>query len=281
MPDTVVIVGAGGKMGRRAAEKLGHQPSYKVRMCESNPERAQALAAEGFEVTPVESGLAEADYVIMAVPDAVIGPLAQLAPRMKKGGTLIMLDAAAAYVDELPSPGDLTFMITHPCHPPFFTEQATPEARRDYFGGIAVQDIIVSLAHGSEARFLAGIELCKAIFAPVRNVYRVTPEQFALLEPAMAEVVVATAATLMKDALDTAIEKGVPTEAAEAFIAGHAQIAMAIVFGAEPSPFSDAAKIAIQWGTQELLRPDWKRVFEPHVLRQAIRVMLQGDGKEN
>ena len=48
-------------------------------------------------------------------------------------------------------------------------------------------------------------------------------------------------------ALDKAIEKGVPREAAEAFMAGHAQIAMAITFGAEKSPFSDAAQVAIRW----------------------------------
>jgi pyrroline-5-carboxylate reductase len=280
MVETVVIIGAGGKMGKRAAEKIGHDSRYKVLMCESNSERARALADEGFKVTPVESALAEADYVVLAVPDALIGRIArQLVPHMKQDGTLIMLDAAAEYINELPSAGNLTFMITHPCHPPFFTEQATPEARRDYFGGIAVQDILVSLAHGSESRFLAGTDLCKAIFAPVRRAYRVTPEQFALLEPAMSEIVVATAATLMKASLDAAIEKGVPAETARAFMAGHAQIAMAIAFGAEKSPFSDAAKIAIQWGTREIVRPDWKKVFEPRVLREAIRVMLQEDSK--
>jgi len=278
MAETVVIVGAGGKMGKRAAQKIGRDSRYKVLMCESSSERARALAEEGFEVTPVEVGVATADFVVMAVPDALIGCIAhQLVPQMKRDGTLIMLDAAAEYINELPSPGTLTFMITHPCHPPFFTEQATEEARCDYFGGTAVQDILVSLAHGSESQFLAGTELCKAIFAPVRKAYRVTPEQFALLEPAMAEIVVATAATLMKASLDVAIEKGVPAEAARAFMAGHARIAMAICFGAEGSPFSDAAKIAIKWGTREIVRPDWRKVFEPQVLREAIRVMLHED----
>ena len=280
MAETVVIIGAGGKMGRRAAEKIGRDPRYQVRMCESSPSHAQALVEDGFKVTPVESALPEADYVILAVPDAVIGSLAhQFVPQMKQGATLIMLDAAAAYVGELPESGDVTMMITHPCHPPFFTEQATPEARRDCFGGTAFQDILVSLAHGPEARFLAGVELCKAVFSPVRSAYRVTPEQFALLEPAMAELVVATAATLMKDSLDMAIAKGVPREAAQAFMAGHARIATAIVFGAEPSPFSDAAQVAIKWGMQEIIREDWRRVFEPEVLREAIRVMLHGDDK--
>lgn len=275
MTRTVVIVGAGGKMGARAAEKLSKHAQYRVLMCENNPERARALEEKGFKVTPLEAALAEGDFVLMAVPDALIGRIAhQLVPHMKGTGTLIMLDAAAAYVGELPKRDGLTMMITHPCHPPFFTEQATPEARRDYFGGVAVQDILVSLIQGSEENFAEGTELCKAIFAPVKKAHRVTPEQFALLEPAMSEIVAATAVTLIKASLDAAIEKGVPREAAEAFMAGHAHIAMAMVFGAEQSPFSDAARIAIKWGTNEIIRPDWKKVFEPDVLKAAIQVML-------
>jgi hypothetical protein len=266
-------------MGERAVQKIGFDSQYQVLLCESDPARAKALRDAGSEVTPVERAAHESDFILMAIPDALIGRMArELVPMMKPDGTLIMLDAAAAYINELPNPGSVTLMITHPCHPPFFTEQATAEARRDYFGGIAVQDILVSLFAGSEARFADGTELCKTIFAPVANVHQVTPEQFALLEPAMSEIVVATAAGLMKASLDAAIEKGVPAEAAKAFMAGHAQIAMAITFGAESSPFSDAAKVAIMWGTKEIIRPDWKKVFEPSVLRQAIEVMLRSDG---
>jgi ketol-acid reductoisomerase len=275
MAHTVVIVGAGGKMGHRALEKLAGNPEYKALACEKDPERVRALEAKGFTVVPLEVALAEADFVVMAVPDALIGRIArELVPQMKRDATLIMLDAAAAYVGELLIRADVTYMITHPCHPPMFTEQATPEARRDYFGGVAVQDIIVSLAQGSESNFAQGVELCKAIFAPVRTAYRVTPEQFALLEPAMAEIVVGSAATLMKQALEAAVEAGVPREAAEAFMAGHAQIALAIVFGAEKSPFSDAAQIAIRWGSERIFAPDWKNVFQPEELRAAIQVMI-------
>ena len=94
----------------------------------------------------------------------------------------------------------------------------------------------------------------------------------------MSEIVVGAAACLMKASLDTVLEKGVPTAAARAFMAGHAQIALAIAFGAEKAPFSDAAKIAVDWGTKEIIRSDWKKVFEPNVLRDAIRVMLRTDG---
>ncbi len=275
MQKTAVIVGAGGKMGIRAAEKIGVHSEYRVLMCENNEQRARELVERGFTVTPLANALAEADFVMLAVPDAVIGSVSRsVVPGMKPGSTLVMLDAAAAYIGELPHSAGITQMITHPCHPPFFTEQATPEARADYFGGIAIQDILVSLIEGSEENFAAGTELCKAVFAPVDKAHRVTPEQFAILEPAMAEMVVATAAALMRASLDAAIESGVPREAAEAFMAGHAQIAIAICFGAEKSPFSDAAQMAIKWGMREIIRPDWKKAFEPEVLKAAIQYML-------
>jgi D-apionate oxidoisomerase len=276
MTTTVAVIGAGGKMGARAAEKIGFSDAYRVLLCESNAERAKALVEMGLTVTATGEAMSEADFVVMAVPDALIGVVArQLVPQMKVGGTLIMLDAAAAYVGELPSRDGITQMITHPCHPPFFTEQATPEARRDYFGGIAVQDIIVSLIGGSEDAFLAGVEVCRAVFAPVRRALRVTPEQFAFLEPAMSEIVVAAAAKWMKDSLELAVENGVPRDAAEAFMAGHAQIALAIVFGAEQSPFSDAAKLAIQWGTDHYINPEWRRVYERETLSRAIHDILK------
>jgi D-apionate oxidoisomerase len=272
---TVVIIGAGGKMGARAAEKIGRQTGYRVLMCESDPEKARGLTEGGFTVTPLDEALAAADFAVLAVPDAVIGKVATHAvPRMKAGSTLIMLDAAAAYIGELPHREGITQMITHPCHPPFFTEQATPTARRDYFGGTATQDILVSLIEGSRGNFDRGAELCKAIFAPVAKAHEVTPEQFALLEPAMSEMLVATAAELMRLSLDEAVARGVPPEAARAFIAGHAQIAMAICFGAEPSPFSDAAQKAIEWGMREIVSPDWRKAYDADVLRSAIRFML-------
>jgi len=79
----------------------------------------------------------------------------------------------------------------------------------------------------------------------------------------------------MKEALEEAVRRGVPRAAAEAFMAGHAQIAMAIVFGAEKSPFSDAAQRAIEWGTRHFIAPHWRDIFEPEKLRAAIREILQ------
>ncbi len=276
MKKSVAVIGAGGKMGARAAEKIGFSAAYQVLLCESNAEKAQALTERGLKVTPSRDAVAAADFVVMAVPDALIGLIArQLVPQMKQGGTLIMLDAAAAYIGELPERDGITQMISHPCHPPFFTEQPTPEARGDYYGGTAVQNIIVSLIGGEEDSFAEGTEICRAIFAPVNRALRVTPEQFAFLEPAMSEIIMAVAANWMKQSMELAIENGVPREAAEAFTAGHARIAMAIVFGAEKSPFSDAAQLAIEWGTKRYINPDWRHVYERETLAGAIRDILR------
>lgn len=276
MKKTVVIVGAGGKMGFRASEKIGSTDEYRMILCEKDIHKANALRAKGFQVYPIDGVLKDADFIVLAVPDEAIGNLShKYVPQMKPGAALIALDAAAAYAGLIPTRSEITQVITHPCHPPFFTEQRTMEARSDYFGGIAEQDILVSLVEGSEEVFAEATQICKSMFSPVRKVHRVTPTEFALLEPAMSEIVVATAATLMKASLDMAIAKGVPPAAAHAFLAGHARIAMAIVFGAESSPFSDACQVAIGWGMEHVIRPDWKRVFEDETLKHVIDLMLK------
>jgi hypothetical protein len=87
-------------------------------------------------------------------------------------------------------------------------------------------------------------------------------------------VVLASAACLIRQALDAAIEAGAPAEAAAAFMAGHAQLALAQVFGNEKAPFSDACKIAIEWGSQQIIQSDWEKVFQPEKMREAIQAML-------
>jgi hypothetical protein len=112
------------------------------------------------------------------------------------------------------------------------------------------------------------------MFAPVANAHRITVEQMAILEPAAAEVCAASAAALMKAAMDEAIARGVPAEAARAFLLGHAQIPLAIVFGKIGSPFSDAAKIAMKVGSEKVINPAWREVFEPEAIRATIHRML-------
>jgi hypothetical protein len=271
----ICIVGAGGKMGSRITDNLRKLP-YALSCVEKAEAGIRRLADKGLAVSAAETAVPASDIVVLAVPDACMaGVTREVVPLMKKGATAILLDPAAAYNGEVRLRDDCTFVVTHPCHPPLFGEQATPEARADFFGGIAAtQDIVVALYRGSEENFRAAERLCREMFAPVAKAHRITVEQMAILEPAAAEVCAASAAALMKAAMDEAIARGVPAEAARAFLLGHAQIPLAIVFGKIGSPFSDAAKIAMKVGSEKVINPAWREVFEPEAIRATIHRML-------
>ena len=275
MAERIALIGAGGKMGGRITDNLIKE-NYEVFYCEKAESGIERLKEKGLSVTPSEQAVPKADIIVLGVPDALIRVVsADLVPMAKPGATVILLDPAAAAVNELTMRDDLNFVVCHPCHPPMFVEQPTPEARKDFFGGIkATQDIVIALMQGTEEAFEAADRLCCKMFAPVNKSHRITVEQMAVLEPAMAEVVAASAACLMKEAMEEAVKAGVPREAAHAFMMGHAQIALAIAFGAIGSPFSDAAKVAIRWGNEMVYKPDWRKVFEPEKIREVIHEMI-------
>jgi D-apionate oxidoisomerase len=272
---TISVIGAGGKMGQRITANLRRQP-HRLLLVEKSAAAVGKLREQGLAVSAAADAVPASDVVILAVPDAAMAAVsADVVPRMRPGAVAILLDPAAANNDEVHLRDDCSFVVTHPCHPPLFGEQDSPEARRDFFGGIhAKQDIVVALHRGTEESYRLAEEICRAMFAPVVKAHRITVEQMAMLEPAMAEVCAASAAKLMKDALDEAIARGVPAEAARSFMLGHAQIPLAIVFGEIPSPFSDAAKIAMQVGAERVIRSDWRSVFEPAEIRATIHRML-------
>jgi hypothetical protein len=276
MKGKVAIIGAGGKMGTRITNNLIKSADYAVSYCEKSETGIGRLKEKGLAVRPASEAVPEADFVVMAVPDALLSSVsADTVALLKPGATVILLDPAAPTAGEVVVRNGVTFVVCHPCHPPLFGQQDSDEARKDFFGGVvAKQDIVIALMKGGEKDFAKAEELCKTMFAPVVKAYRITVEQMAILEPAMAEVVAATAAVLMKEALEMAVVKGVPREAAISFMMGHAQIPLAIVFGAIGSPFSDAAKIAIEYGKRHIVRKDWKKVFEQKNVRACIREML-------
>ena len=55
--------------------------------------------------------------------------------KLKPGTMVIVLDAAAPAAGHLPDRPDLTYFITHPCHPPLFNDETDMAAKKDYFGG--------------------------------------------------------------------------------------------------------------------------------------------------
>lgn len=270
----VAIIGAGGKMGCRITDNLVKE-DYQLLLCENGEAGIARLEERGLSTTPSEEAVPQADIIILAVPDVLIGKIsANVVPQMKPDATLILLDPAAAYAEQVLLRDDCTFVVTHPCHPALFSEQDTPEARQDMFGGIAAkQDIVIALHAGKEENFKVAEEVCIKMFAPVVKCHRITVEQMAILEPAAAEVVAASAAVIMKEAYDQAVKMGVPEEAARSFMLGHIQIPLAIVFN-NINPFSDAAKIAIEYGYERIFKEDWKKVFEKEALDEVIRKML-------
>jgi hypothetical protein len=190
---------------------------------------------------------------------------------------LIVLDPAAPYAGELPERHDVTYFVTHPAHPPVFNDEKTAEARRDFFGsGLAKQAIVNALIQGPEADYDKGEAIARRMFGPILRSHRVSLEQMAMLEPAMSETVAATCITVMREAMDEAIKRGVPAEAARDFMLGHIFVELAIVFGEIDWDFSAGAKVAIEKAKKKLFQPDWKKVFDRDHLKESVRQIVHG-----
>lgn len=275
---TIALFGAGGKMGCRITDNLKNK-QYDMRYIEISDRGLENLKQRGLSATPQGQAVGEADIVVLAVPDVALQKVSSgVVPQMKPGSMLVMLDPAAAYLGHIDKREDISIFITHPCHPPVFNDEADPAARRDFFGGVkAKQAIVCALMQGPETDYAKGEELAKSMYAPILRSHRITLEQMAMLEPSMAETTGATCATILKEALDEVVRRGVPYEAAKDFMMGHINIELAIVFGEAGNPFSDAALVAIEYGKQHLLKSDWKKVFEPDNIRENIYYMLHPD----
>jgi hypothetical protein len=273
---TVALMGAGGKMGCRITDNLINNPSYTTLCVETGEKGRLRLSTRGITPTDQLEAVSRADVVIMAVPDTTIGHIsAEVVPTMKSGAMLFLLDPAAAYIGKLPARQDVTYFISHPCHPPVFNDETSPEAKRDFFGGsIAKQAIVCALMQGPEEHFTLGESIAAAIYAPVFRSHRITVEQMAILEPTMAETISSMLMTVLREALDEAVSRGVPYDAARDFMLGHLHIQLAIVFGEAGNPFSDACKIAIEYGKRNMLKDNWKQLFEPDSVYEQVDVML-------
>jgi hypothetical protein len=260
-------------MGQRLSRNL-KDSRFSVRHVEvSDAGRARLAQDFGIQCVSAEQALAGAEVAILAVPDTHIGKVAQsIAPLLKPGTMVVVLDAAAPFAGHLPERPDLTYFVTHPCHPPIFNDETDPDAKLDRFGGVAAKQHIVSaLMQGPEEHYALGEEVARTIWAPVMRSHRVSVEQMALLEPGLSETVVASLLDVMREAMDEVVARGVPAEAARDFLLGHMNILGAVIFKEQPGVFSDACNKAIQFGKPMLMRDDWKRVFEPDEIAASIR----------
>lgn len=277
----IALFGAAGKMGARISEKLKAAPEYEVLYVEGNPAGEEAVQARGDKVTPSDVAAAEADALLLAVPDVVLGRIAHdVVPKMKSGAMLICLDPAAPHAGELPERDDVTYFIAHPCHPPIINDEREEPAASDHFGLIAKQHIVCALMQGPEEDYEKGVTLARVFFGPVMNAHRVTVAQMAILEPALSETVAITLVTVLKEALDEAVRQGAPSEAARDFLLGHMHVGTAIIFGFLDAQISDGAKLAVERAKSVLFQPDWKKVFEPENVLAQVKAITAGIKKE-
>ena len=270
----IALMGAGGKMGVRLARNLQDTrfDIAPVEIDEGGRERLKS--ATGLDCIEQGQALSRADVVVLAVPDRAIGKVAhQVVPDLDPGTAVIVLDAAAPHAGEMPERGDVTYFVTHPCHPPIFNDEEGDD-RRDFFGGIrAKQHIVCALMQGPDEHYALCEEVAREIYKPVMRSHRVTVEQMAILEPALSETVGATLALALRQATDEAVRRGVPEQAAHDFILGHLNIELAIAFGAFPEgKFSDGALHAIDQARPMIFRDDWlQRVFDPEAVMASVK----------
>lgn len=269
----IALFGAGGKMGIRLGTNL-KQAGAKVRHVEVNSVGQERLKTTlGYNAVSAQEALADADTVILAVPDTLIGKVANsIVNDLKPGMMVMILDAAAPHAGHLPKRDDITYFVTHPCHPPIYNDETDPKAKRDFFGGIAAkQHIVCALMQGPEHDYAKGEAVARMIWAPVMRSHRITVEQMAILEPGLSETLCASLLSVMGDALDEVVRLGVPRAAARDFLLGHMNVLGAVIFKETEGVFSDACNKAIQFGKPVLMKDDWKRIFAPEEILASIR----------
>jgi D-apionate oxidoisomerase len=276
---TIAVIGAGGKMGLRVSANLQKSP-HNVFYSENSPAGQERVRAEGREISSTEDAIKDADVVILAVPDTVLGVVSQgVVPQMKTGSILLTLDPAAAYAGLLAKRDDVVQAVAHPCHPSVFLERTTKEEWADTFGGQgAPQNVVAAIDEdASEATRAIAETTIKVIYAPVIDVHWVTVKQLAILEPTLVETVACMIGTLLNEALhETVHTAGVPEEAAKAMLFGHVQIALTNALRGS-NPFSEACEIAIQYGKDTIIKDDWKKIFDDSELDSVIAKMLKLD----
>lgn len=271
----IALLGAGGKMGVRLSKNL--KPSrFTVSHVEISDEGRQRLREEvGVETVDQVAALANANVVILAVPDRLIGKVSHaIIDHLKPGAAIIVLDAAAPYAGEMPERADVTYFCTHPCHPALFDFTPDVDAQKDFFGGISgPQGIVCALVQGPEEHYQLCEEIARTIYAPVTRAYRCSLESIAILEPALSETVGATLALALRDATDRAVSMGVPADAARDFMLGHLKIELGIAFEAFPEgKFSDGALHAIRQARPLIFRDDWlDRIFSLAAVKQSVK----------
>lgn len=273
----VTVIGAGGKMGTRVTNNLmKHMDSVALSFVENSEAGQKAIREKGYELVSAEAAVPDSDITVLAVPDTLIKVIStEIVKLLRPGSTLIILDPAAAVAKELALRDDCTFAVTHPCHPSYFIDQDSYEARHDYFGGISgKQDIVMALIQGSDERFDEARRISEMMFEPVEHSYVLGLRDIAFLEPTLVELLGATCLHAMAETVNEAARRGIPKEAAVSFLTGHIFNLTANFLGLLNARVSDACLVAIDLGNRLVLREDWKQIWNDEVLDQVIGTML-------
>jgi len=269
----LALFGAGGKMGMRLGANLAKTSEFETLHVEVSDEgRTRVRETYGVECVDVDVALDGADIIVLAVPDTHIGNISQtIIDKVKSGAMIFVLDGAAPFAGHLPEREDITYFVSHPCHPPIWNDETDMDAKRDYFGGIAAEQGIVNvLVQGPEEDYALGERVGKVIYAPVARSHRVTLKQFALLEPGLSETVNGSLMKVLRMAMDEVVKKGVSYDCARDFLLGHMNIMGAVMFDQHQGVFSDAANKAIEFGIPVLMKDDWLRCFDDDEIAASV-----------
>lgn len=74
--DTIALFGAAGKIGARIADKLKNDTEFRTLYLETGEVGLARLRERGFIVTSQEEAIHEADTIVLAIPDTLIGTVA-------------------------------------------------------------------------------------------------------------------------------------------------------------------------------------------------------------
>jgi D-apionate oxidoisomerase len=133
----IALLGAGGKMGVRLSTNLKGTRFDVDYVAVSEEGRTRLKQTLGIGCMEQGQAVSSADAIVMAVPDRLIGKILKtFVKELRPGTKVILLDAATPHAGELPDRQDITYFVTHPCHPPIFNDETDRKAKTDYFGGV-------------------------------------------------------------------------------------------------------------------------------------------------
>lgn len=272
----VVLLGAGGKMGCRITPNIRDREELDITYIEISEQGKKRLEELGVLAVSDYGSISDADIVIFAVPDILIGKISkEVVPLMKPGATVIGLDPAAHYGGVMQVREDLKYFVVHPCHPSLFPfeENLSLAAQKDWFGGngAASMALVCAVFKGDQEDYEQNEKLAKEMFHPISASYQVSVEQMILLEPALVESITAPLVKGMKMAVDACISKGVPKDVAMAFVMGHLKVQFGVIFGYAGFSFSDGANLALDRAMDVIFKPNWiENIMNTEAIHQSV-----------